>query len=244
MTDSTAASAIWGGFRAVVAVGVAAAGLTVVLGPGVARSVNRAFSLLSLRLGFMMIRPRPTAAAREAFFAKIEDNYARRKQGQPLPSPPPSHFPVEEESTHATLMPADENVFLELMAGIRVPTAHFNLPFTAADGRQTFIAIPGSYIPTYFPGTGPTGINVYSFWGLETPDAAYGPVIYLPDQPHYTPARDGQPAMLFDGHSGWVSLANSVTEARVGGMADTHILAASLRPGRSSLLPVRESPTG
>lgn len=230
-----AAGTFWAVATAVVA--VVAAGLEVLLGPTVAHALKRAFGHVSYRINFMMMRPRATAAAREAFFAKIKETYERRQRGLPDPPPPRSSYPTEEQSAQATLIPEDRTLFVELMVGMPVPTAHFSLPFTAADGRQTLIAIPGHYIPAYVPGTGPNGIDVYSFWGLEAPDDPQELVLYLPEHPQYTPASNGQPAMLLDGRSGWVSVPTVSPSGERGGKADTPVLTAWVRLGPSSLLP-------
>lgn len=158
-----------------------------------------------MRKGFDKIRPRPKAATREAFFTDLAARRARNSSGR-SPSPPPqSHHPREERQTRAQLLPADHTTYLELMTGIRVPTAHFSLPFTAADGRQTLVAMPGDVVALKVPGSVDFGLNLWDFWGLEAPEDPQERLPYMPYQPMFTPASSGQPAMFFDERSGFVS---------------------------------------
>lgn len=122
-------------------------------------------------------------------------------------------FPRTEEPAQATLLPLEvESFFREVGAG-RPPTVHFSLPFTAADGRQTLLAMPGYTFAVPTPDTEQLALDTFSFLTLDRSEI--GPEYktpYIPRAPTYMPANatTNRPAMLVDEASGWVSMSTSM----------------------------------
>lgn len=118
------------------------------------------------------------------------------------------------------MVPPDENALLELRAGSLLPTVHFKLPFSTADGKQIIIALPGDCIPCYARSEIGTNsdeginFNFYDLYRLERPTDPQQRIAYVPFTPIYTPRHGGsdRPAILVDQHSGWVSTSNGVDE--------------------------------
>lgn len=169
---------------------------------------------------FNRLAPERFAATQEASFADYHANIAAR----PAPaSPRSSHvrpdrqLPLSrgERPSRALILFPDghEDTHRELRQGNLLPTIHFQLPFLAADGRRTLIAMPGDCIPCYSRselGAGSQTENLFLFYdthGLERPTDPEQRIACPPAAPLFRPSErsdsDRNPVLLDEG--GWVS---------------------------------------
>ena len=95
-------------------------------------------------------------------------------------------------------MPADHITDDEALSGVRIPTAHYVLPFSAPDGEPSLVAIPADFV-AWLPDAEDESAD-----GEEEPPL----YPYVPTSPYYVPrggTTDGHIPWLYDSVTGWVS---------------------------------------